>query len=79
MITANMSPTYGLGVLAGRGGVVVVVAGGDIGVGVAPLVLNPRSPGVTLHLMPVLRPKCENKIYSEVELFGRFIDKIFFH
>ena len=52
---ANMSPTYGLGVLAGRGGVVVVVAGGDIGVGVAPLVLHPRSPGVTMHLMPVLR------------------------
>ena len=50
-----MSPTYGLGVLAGRGGVVVVVAGGDIGVGVAPLVLHPRSPGVTMHLMPVLR------------------------
>ena len=52
-----MSPTYGLGVLAGRGGVVIVVAGGDIGVGVAPLVLHPRSPGVTMHLMPVLRPE----------------------
>ena len=60
-----MSPTYGLGVLAGRGGVVVVVAGGDIGVGVAPLVLNPRSPGVTLHLMPVLRP---GKKYNKIKM-----------
>ena len=47
--------TYGLWVLAGRVGVVVIVAGGHIGVGVAPLVLHPRSPGVTMHLMPVLR------------------------
>ena len=55
-----MSPTYGLRVLAGWGGVVVVVAGWDIGVGVAPLVLHPRSPGVTMHLMPVLRPETKN-------------------
>ena len=65
-------PTYGLRVLAGRGGVVVIVAGGDVGVGVAPLVLNPCSPGVTMHrLMPVLRPVTKHSLQSILRWAGQ--------
>ena len=59
----NKSLTYGLRVLPGRGGVVVIVAGGDVGVGVSPLVLHPRPPGVTLtmhRLVSVLRPAMQH-------------------
>lgn len=40
--------------MSGRGGVVVVVAGGHVGVGVAPLVLHP---GPRVALRPVLGPE----------------------
>ena len=48
--------TYGLWVLAGRVGVVVIVAGGHIGVGVAPLVLHAPGGSAVMTVVSVLRP-----------------------
>ena len=52
--------------MSGRGGVVVVVAGGHVGVGVAPLVLHP---GPRVALRPVLGP--------ETSAVGRISQKMY--